>query len=240
MRTTDRVVNESPAYRKARRELVEAEIALRHQTIAVAELRRTLPLDTVVPDYEFDEGPGDLTADEPFRRVSLADLFVQPDKPLIVYHLMYGGTSTDPCPMCSMWIDGFNGVARHVEQRANFAVVAQAPVAELRAWGRHRGWDALRLLSAAPSTFKTDLGTQTPEGDQRPSMSVFSRSPDGIVYHFWTGEAYLDEATWGGLDTCSPVWHLFDLTPQGRGDWVPQLEYPGHNPHPDPSSRARR
>ena len=24
-----------------------------------------------------------------------------------------------------------------------------------------------------------------------------------------------------GLDLLSPVWHFFDLTPEGRGDWFP-------------------
>ena len=36
--------NESEAYRKARDELLEAEIALRRQTEAVAAARRALPL----------------------------------------------------------------------------------------------------------------------------------------------------------------------------------------------------
>ncbi len=29
----------------------------------------------------------------------------------------------------------------------------------------------------------------------------------------------------GGLDLFSPVWHLLDLTRQGRGDWMPKLDY---------------
>jgi predicted dithiol-disulfide oxidoreductase (DUF899 family) len=24
----------------------------------------------------------------------------------------------------------------------------------------------------------------------------------------------------------SPIWHVLDLTPQGRGDWYAKLEYP--------------
>lgn len=226
MRKIAGLADESAAYRTARQELVAAEIALREQTITVVALRRRLPLGAEVSDYEFDEGPFDLGADGPVRRVHLADLFGQPEKPLIVYHLMYGGTQTEPCPMCSMWIDGFNGVARHVAQRANLAVVAQAPIGAIRAWGRQRGWHSLRLLSSSSSTFKTDLNTQTPEGDQRPAISVFTRCSDGSSRHFWTGEAHLNDATWGGLDQYSPVWNLFDLTPEGREAWMPQREYP--------------
>jgi Bacterial protein of unknown function (DUF899) len=99
-----------------------------------------------------------------------------------------------------MWLDSFNGIARHVTQRANPAVVAAAPIQQLRAHARHRGWSHLPLLSSASFTFKTDLQTQTPEGGQRPAISVFTRADDGTVRHFYTGEPTLDENTWGGLD----------------------------------------
>ena len=48
------------------------------------------------------------------REVRLSELFTSPDRPLIVYHLMYGKAQTAACPMCTMWIDGFNGVAGKV------------------------------------------------------------------------------------------------------------------------------
>ncbi len=28
-----------------------------------------------------------------------------------------------------------------------------------------------------------------------------------------------------GIDLLAPVWHLLDLTPRGRGDWYPSLDY---------------
>ena len=220
-----RLPNESEGYRKIRQELLEAEIALREQTIALAALRRELPLDTEIEDYVLERGPADLDRNEPIEQVRLSELFTSPDKPLIVYHFMYGGAQMNPCPMCSMWLDGFNGIVRHVTQRATLGVVAAAPIQQLRAYARHRGWSHLPLLSSASSTFKTDLQTQTAEGDQRPAISVFSKADDGTVRHFYTGEPTLDEKTWGGLDQYCPVWNLFDLTPVGRGAWNPQLEY---------------
>jgi predicted dithiol-disulfide oxidoreductase (DUF899 family) len=224
-RIVARLPHESDGYRKIRQELLDAEIALREQTIAVAALRRELPLDTVVDDYVFERGPADLDRDEPVEQVHLSELFTDPDKPLIVYHFMYGEAQSQPCPMCSMWLDGFNGIVRHVTQRASLVVVAAAPIAQLRGYARHRGWSNLPLLSSASCTFKADLQTQTPEGGQRPAISVFSKADDGTVRHFYTGEATLDENTWGGLDPYCPVWNLFDLTPPGRGNWTPQLEY---------------
>jgi len=52
--------SESGNYRKARAELLEAEIALRDQCERVAALRRKLPIETKVEDYVFEEGPAEL------------------------------------------------------------------------------------------------------------------------------------------------------------------------------------
>ena len=43
-----------PEYAKLRAELLEAEVGLRDQVERVAELRRKLPVDTVVDDAEFE------------------------------------------------------------------------------------------------------------------------------------------------------------------------------------------
>jgi predicted dithiol-disulfide oxidoreductase (DUF899 family) len=218
-------LRESETYRKARAELLEAEAALRRQRIRTAAQRRTLPLDTEVEDYLFEEGPAELGSDEPIEETRLSELFTAPGRSLIVYQFMYGAAQTEPCPMCSMWIDGLNGVARHLADRVDLAIVAQAPIGDLRAWARHRGWDGLRLLSSSPSTFKTDLGMQGPGGEQYPGLSVFTRADDGLVRHVYTGGPHLEPNTEGGMDAYSPVWNLLDLVPEGRGDWYPSLEY---------------
>jgi len=69
---------ESAAYRKSRDELLEAEIALKDQRERVAALRRKLPLDTEIQDYEFHEGPADLNQDGPITTVRLSGLFDDP------------------------------------------------------------------------------------------------------------------------------------------------------------------
>ena len=219
------LANENDKYRKAREELLEAEIALRDQRERVAALRRTLPQDTRVQDYVFEEGPAELDRDNPFTKVHLSELFADPAKPLVVYQYMYGGAQKKPCPMCTMWIDGFNGVAHHLRQRVNFAIIAQVGIGELRQWGRRRGWHRLRLVSSAGSEFKTDLHFQDADGSQHPGLSVFVRSSDGSVKHFYSGSAMMSEDVNRGIDLLSPVWNTFDLTPEGRGDWNAKLEY---------------
>jgi len=99
----------------ARERLRIAEIELMRQREAVAALRRLLPQGARVQDYTFVEGPRDLDAgDEPVRQVRLSELFSGPDRSLVIYQLTYGKLQTSPCPMCTMWIDGFNGVLQHI------------------------------------------------------------------------------------------------------------------------------
>jgi predicted dithiol-disulfide oxidoreductase (DUF899 family) len=35
-----------------------------------------------------------------------------------------------------------------------------------------------------------------------------------------------------GIDLLAPIWHFMDLTPQGRGDWYPNLSYDTKVPTP--------
>jgi predicted dithiol-disulfide oxidoreductase (DUF899 family) len=219
------LASESENYRKARAELLEAELALRDQCEQVAALRRKLPLETNVQDYVLEEGPAHLAAQGPFTQVRLSGLFTDPAKPLVVYQYMYGGAQKKPCPMCTLWIDGFNGVVHHLRQRVNFAIIAQIGIGELREWGRQRGWHRLRLVSSAGSDFKPDLHFQDADGSQHPGVSVFVRSLDGRVKHFYSNSAMMKENVNRGIDLLSPVWNIFDLTPEGRGDWNARLDY---------------
>src|SRR5215213_8221240 len=121
------LANESPEYLTKREELREAEIELMRQRERVAELRRALPPGAVIQDYEFLEGPASLDdGDEPIRKTRLSELFTAPDRALVIYHLMFGKKQARPCPMCTAWIDGSNGIAHHLAQNIDFAIVAAA------------------------------------------------------------------------------------------------------------------
>ncbi len=129
---------EEPAdYLAAREELRLAEVELMKQRERVAAMRRALPKGAVVKDYEFLEGPRDLHAgDAPVRKVKLSELFTISDRPLVIYQFMYGKKNAKPCPMCTLWIDGINGVAHHIAQNIDLAIVAAADPATLRAHAR--------------------------------------------------------------------------------------------------------
>jgi predicted dithiol-disulfide oxidoreductase (DUF899 family) len=226
MRQTN-LTNESEEYLAKREELRLAEIEAMRQVERVAELRRGLPKGAVLEDYEFTEGPSDLDAgDEPVKTVRMSELFTEPGRALVVYQLMYGKKQTTPCPMCTMWIDGYNGVVRHIAQNADFAIAAAADLPALRAHARSRGWKNLRLLSCGESTFKYDMASEDAEGNQDSTISVFTRDATGTLRHFYSGHPHLaDDINQRGIDRLTPVYNMLDLTPQGRGDWYAELSY---------------
>jgi predicted dithiol-disulfide oxidoreductase (DUF899 family) len=196
------------AYRQSRERLRAAEIDLRERIEVVAALRRSLPHGPVVPDFRFIE------RGDPVR---LSELFEGNKAELVVYHLMYWADDDEFCPMCSLWIDGFNGVAAHITQRVNFVIASRAPYDKLHAWGASRGWDRLRLLSDDGPAFARAIDAE--DGDGRPDATiVVFKKDDDEVRHFYTAHPILEDRE-RGIDLLSPVWHLFDLTPSGRGDW---------------------
>ena len=219
--------NESGEYLTKREELRIAEIELMRQSERVAELRRQLPEGAIVQDYVFEEGPSNLDGgDTPTRTVRLSDLFTGPDRSLVIYHFMYGKKQTKPCPMCTMFIDSWNGVAHHLAQNIDVAIVAAADPAALRAHARERGWDRLRLLSCGANTFKYDLGSEDREGHQDSTVSVFTRDAEGALRHFYTAHPSMsDDIKERGIDLLTPAYNILDLTPQGRGDWYAELGY---------------
>ena len=134
-----------------------------------------------------------------------------------------------PCPSCVALLDQLDGVAEHASQQINLAVVAKSPLPRILTFGEERGWRRLRLLSSATNSYNRDYHGETVEGSQRPMLNVFHR--DGhVIRHFW-GAELLYAPTEPGQDmrhvgTIEPLWNIFDLTPEGRGeDWDEQLEY---------------
>lgn len=212
----------SEDYAGARLALLEAEQALRDQRASVSRLRRLLPPGAVLPAYELTEASG---PDGEERPVTLQELFGDHDT-FVVYHFMFHPDDDEACPMCSLWIDGLHGVSHHLTRRAAFVVIGKAPIAKLRGWARRRGWDGLRIVSSYGTSFNPDLNVEGPKGGQWPAVSVFVRDGDS-VRHFFTECARYPDGAEGGMDQVSPVWNVFDLLPEGRGDWLPDNIYPG-------------
>jgi len=232
--------NESPAYREARNVLLDAEIALRRQTEAVATMRRALPSGGEVPeDYVFER----IGANYRPEPVQLSELFGEFPS-IMIYSFMFGPERESPCPGCTHLLDCIDGAARHVPQRAPLYVVAGSPLARLTAWAHARGWDHLKLMSTAGNDYnahyygntasltpamRAQRGYKDDKNWDEPMLNVFTKDGD-TVRHFWGSELVfaLDEPGQDhrGLDFADSVWGLLDTTPEGRGEtFFPEVDY---------------
>jgi predicted dithiol-disulfide oxidoreductase (DUF899 family) len=69
--------------------------------------------------------------------------------------------------------------------------------------------------------------SESADGDQWPALNVFVRR-NGAIHHFYN-PVLLYAPCESGQDgrhvgTIWPLWNLFDLTPEGRGEnWYPRL-----------------
>jgi predicted dithiol-disulfide oxidoreductase (DUF899 family) len=226
--------NESAEYRRVRNALLEEEMALRRHVERVAAQRRALPPGGVVPeDYRFEGTAGPVT---------LSQLF-DGKETLAVYSFMFGPERERPCPGCTHFLDGLDGSAQHILQRLALVVVAKSPIQRLLDLALERGWEHLKLLSTAGNTFDRDyFGDSTAlaaamrqqqdftDGEEwdMPILNVFRR--DGkAVRHFWGSELLYVPPEPGQEyrhnDLLDPMWNMFDVTPEGRGDFHPKLEY---------------
>ncbi len=225
-----RFPGESQRYRRARNELLRAEMDLRRRIEKVAALRRRLPLGgALTQDYVFEEGAPDLNDRDTVRPVKLSELFAPEKNSLILYNFMYGPNMAQPCPMCTSMLDGLHGNVPHASQRINLAIVAKSSIQRIRDFARQRGWLNFRILSSAKNTYNRDYHGKNADGNQLPALNVFVRRGDKL-YHFYNTELLFVRSEKGQhprhLDLMWPLWNLFDLTPEGRGkDWYPKLSY---------------
>jgi predicted dithiol-disulfide oxidoreductase (DUF899 family) len=200
----------------ARRQLCSEETKLRDKIERVAAMRRAMPPGPLVRDYEFFDDSG---------RVKLSELFVEGKPYLVMYHVMYWPDDDDFCPMCSMWADGWNGVAPHVDRSANIVLASLAPPERLKEWAKRRGWDRIRVLADADDSFAQDTGAQRDKGKPISTVLVFEKTPEG-VRHRYTGHPEFDDDSWRGIDQLCATWSILDLLPSGRGEWHPDNSYP--------------
>src|SRR5262245_34210612 len=235
-----RFPNESATYRQARNALLAEEMELRRQIERVAAHRRALPQGgELEADYVFEgKGPDGKPA-----RLKLSQLFAPGQDTLAIYSFMFGPERERPCPGCTHFLDGLDGAIRHIQQRLSLAVVAKSALPRLLAFAEERGWRHLRLLSTAGNDYDRDyFGDSTNLSvamrDQQefnpgeewdmPMLNVFRRE-NGTIRHFWGSELLYVPPEPGQEyrhnDLLDPLWNLFEVTPEGRGDFEPKLDY---------------
>ena len=215
--------NETPAYRKARNELLEAELALRAQIEQVAAQRRNLPPGGLLKeDYVFQEMVNGAVKDVAFN-----ELFTPGKDTLFAYSFMHAPDMKAACPMCTSLLDGLHGQLMHINQHINVVVVAKHSPEAIMELANDRGWSGFRLISSANNTYNKDSHGEI-DGRQTTNANVFVKNGNDIR-HFWGSELTFAPMIEGGnmrhLDIIWPLWNVLDMTPKGRGQWYPRLSY---------------
>ena len=208
--------NASDDYARARRALWDAELELRDHIERVAQQRRELPPGPLVKDYAFFDGK---------HRVKLSELFEDGKPDLFMYHIMYWQDDNEFCPMCSMWIDGLDGIAHHVAQRANIVAASLAPWPELEAWKERRGWQHIRVLADVDASFARASGAEDAQGNPTSTVLVFQKTPEGIRHTYTAHAEMLQNAIYRGVDQLCSTWSVLDTLPGGRGEFLASNDY---------------
>ena len=187
----------------------------------LSQQRRDLPWEAVNKEYVF-EGPK--------GKQTLAELFDGRSQ-LIIYHFMFAPEWEAGCPSCSFWADNFNGIDIHLQQRdTTFVAISRAPYEKLKAYRQRMAWN-FKWLSCSGNDFAYDLHASyrpeemasgkalinykmakpRPQGTDDVAISVFTKGPDGGVFHTYSCYAR-------GVDMMNGAYHYLDLTPKGRDE----------------------
>src|ERR687888_157385 len=123
---------------------------------------------------------------------------------LIVYHFMFDPSWEAGCPSCSFWVDNFNGIIVHLNQRdVTMVAVSKAPYNKLAAYEKRMGWN-FKWVSSYDTDFNFDYDisfrpeeiakkegmynftTQNPLSPEREGVSIFYKDPAGRMFHTYS------------------------------------------------------
>lgn len=183
------------------RQIEEKLAAIEALKNELQELQRRRPHERV-RDYVFKNSDG--------SDVALHELFGEKDDLLLIHNM--GGS----CPYCTLWADGFNGVADHLADRAAFVLVSPDHPEAQRKFAESRGWK-FRTASCQGSTFSSDMGFENEPGNYWPGVSAFRKEGDEVYR--------TNKAIFGPGDDFCAVWPLFDLLNDGAKGWEPKYRY---------------
>lgn len=186
-------------------EQVAAEKDVTRHNDRVSASRRRLPM-VEVQDYTFTGPSGPIRLTELFEDKYL----------LLVQNVMFGADWDEGCPSCTWAVDNLPAnMQRLSDEGIAFAMISQAPVDKLTAWGADHGWNHTWVSSAA-TTYHYDWGwTQRNEQGEEGPLPGYS------YYLLRHGTPYLTYMTTArGTEAILPVASIMDRTAYGRQqDW---------------------
>lgn len=156
----------------------------------------------IVNDYEFYNWQN--------KKIKLSKLFGNKNDLILIHNM------GKKCPYCTMWADGFQGVLKHLENRAGFVVISPDKIKIQKEFAKKRGWKFEMVYSTGP--FTRDMGFETRKKEPLPGVSVFHKERDGKILR-------VAKAEFGPGDKYCIVWHFFDLLKGGSKNWQPKFSY---------------
>lgn len=174
----------------------------RKQIIA---LKRAAPLEEI-KNYSFIDRNG--------KKQELLDLFGDSDQLLLIHNM---GKS---CVYCTMWADGLRGYSEIISNKMPWVLTTPDDLETMKAFTEPRNWN-YNVLSYHNTSFAHDLGFAFDKEGKKtmywPGVSALIKK-DGKIYR--TGKD-----SFGPGDMYNPVWHFFDLFPNGSENWQPKYKY---------------
>jgi predicted dithiol-disulfide oxidoreductase (DUF899 family) len=135
----------------------------------------------------------------------------------MVYSMMYAPECKAPCPMCTLFLNSWNGTAINLRERFGMAVTARSPIQRLVEYKKHRGFTNLPCVSDMSGAYTRTYVNSEDAG--RPWLQCFTRR-HGTVCHFYSGEIV---ARWPTPDRIPrrprPRPSLANVGPHARGPW---------------------
>lgn len=168
----------------------------------LAELRRQRPREEVT-DYRLLDCEG--------REAALSGLFGEHGKLILVHNM------GRQCSYCTMWADGFTGMLPYLQSRAAFVLTSPDLPETQKRTAKSRGWN-FPVYSTHGTSFTADMGFDNGDEGLMPGVSVFVKEADGKIYR-------VSRAEFGPGDDFCPVWHFFELLPEGIDGWEPKPNY---------------
>ncbi len=186
-------------------EYVEAWANLQEAKQRMVEVSRRIGPERV-QDYELQGREGS---------VRLSEMFGDKEDLILIHNM------GSECPYCTMWADEFQGVLRHLQDRAAFVLVSPNSVDVQQVLRRKRGW-TFEMYSAEGTSFIRDMGFESDgvsyNSNAMPGVSTFRKNADGSIDR-------VARDFFGPGDLYCGAWHLFDLLADGAGGWEAKLEY---------------
>jgi len=179
----------------------ELEDEIRERKKQLALLRRKLK-PKEIPDYTLLDLNG--------IEISLSSLFGNRKELLLIFNM---GKS---CRWCTLWADGFNGLAHHLQNRAAFALLSPDKPQVAKEFSQSRNWK-FRIVSDFKSSMRKDLNLRDAQSIT-PAAGAFSKSENGQIF-------YHGSTVFGPGDNYCVQYDLMDLLPGDSAGWEPQYNY---------------